>query len=911
MYESMTVGDLILSGEEVVLIRIYRQFGLSKEAMTALIRFMTHPKFNPDNLPRTLAQLLQKEDSFLSGIRIFRATMPNGAKIVFQNPCDIIQHFLLSKYAKDVGWYWEANEGNISNPLHTDGSFEISSFVSAEIARDVKLIYLNLFCDGFQLLRSKDSTTKGIYMSFAAAGMEAPKFLFCLVPEDAHIQEVIRFLIYLLMPYESPQLFMHGPQKVEETFITSLFLQIGDHMGQVELEGLVGPVGKHPCRFCYRTKKCLCLTALDDADGERTVHQLVELQERIRQLKSTTGNTAEIAELQTKTGMLEVTPAYLLLKYFPTSYYKRFTICLLHLMLLGMLKKVTNFALATMTEADRDALNAIVKTFPCEKWGITERLDAVWKTYSTSSANHPSGSKVGMINFTGGKMEVWARIAPEVLRGLTTDPVLSAVSSLCEVYLILKLPSFDRYTLSELTTKIVACADTIVKAFKDYPKLHDKLNFINFHTFAMHWVDQIIFSGTPISTSTQLFEALNKYVKALALHTNSVDVLRDVMHRHNAMAQFNPDTFRPHMPNGQYERYLEFEQHIFPTPTPRARTGAGLGTTQEALISPAERDLIHQQLDILANRRNIKTVLPISLLANGMEIYPGLTVQIGTSTVDPTHRDFFRDVTICEIKEIFVLEDVAGIKSNVIRHTPYQPRFSGRICYDKVHRDIQLNVRRGEDEYALTSSITCFRRVLQLSSNYHVAAIVNTDWMSLLRRETSTPPFYPRDHRIKTNELGQLAGNSAILTLPKIVHNMKQFATIAWRTAGAKETSVFALGIGWSQRDYPSFFSLDLCNKCARPCTEEIVCSQCNFVRYCSERCLNSRRESHSAFCDYVSDQTLPVRVTKARTQPDVYRHPIDVIPRSYAGKQKKGGRKHRRIASPAGATLPSSPSLR
>eukprot|EP01113_Clastostelium_recurvatum_P013471 TRINITY_DN1713_c0_g1_i2.p1 TRINITY_DN1713_c0_g1~~TRINITY_DN1713_c0_g1_i2.p1 ORF type:complete len:460 (+),score=90.99 TRINITY_DN1713_c0_g1_i2:277-1656(+) len=436
---------------------------------------------------------------------------------------------------------------------------------------------------------------------------------------------------------------------------------------------------------------------------------------------------------------------------------------------------------------------------------------------------HRHRPKITLQALVGTELETWTIIAPTVLQPFVSEEIITALSANMRVYHLLKASSFDRYTLGNLQKDISTASEALVRAFAYKDK---RLNFVNFHIHTTHWIEQILFTGTPISNSTQAFEALNKYCKVLSHSTNSIDILRDIMTRHNALLHLQSGTVLRGLSEEQLKRYERMAADVFPTHADKP---------EGHMVGPqATRRATANEIETLSQALNRDYIDPVTIqpynafILESSELRVGGDVQLGRSDRTPDNKAFLRDLQFVHVRDIFTVTDDIYPSINIICYSPYIPSYppSEHHSYDAKSSGVILKQLSPEHHYCEVKDVVRRRRVNMMTlpprPACYVGHVDSIDWAPMfVRVPNSTPPFLDAKASIRVNDLRQFPGHMSVWGHPAVVHRLSQItppatAIVRQLATGGIHTKLFALGQLW-QGELPSIFSLDFEARASRP----------------------------------------------------------------------------------------------
>jgi hypothetical protein len=182
--------------------------------------------------------------------------------------------------------------------------------------------------------------------------------------------------------------------------VSATYLLQGDHMGQIAIEGIIGPSGKFPSRFTTTPKKELSNLNYPLVSRDPKATYLI-LTDALSKLRIHSQKTIASETLKNNGLLPKMSPLWNL-QGFSENFFLRFALCDLHVALLGNFKKHLKYTIAKYSAKAIKGINETVKVF--SKFPTMLRLSKVFVNKQSKGTNI-------QIYMVGEEMTTWLQVA--------------------------------------------------------------------------------------------------------------------------------------------------------------------------------------------------------------------------------------------------------------------------------------------------------------------------------------------------------------------------------------------------------------------------------------------------------------------------------------------------------------------
>jgi len=192
-------------------------------------------------------------------------------------------------------WNYKDSD-NISHPFNCEAWKEVeNTLVIPEFQKDNKFLMICIFVDEYKQQRTRNTLLTGIYMTlwnFKQVNSSHGKFVVAILPPQVKINKVIEEIIVKpCLELEKGCKFNISIKKkiYTQIFFGTLYCINGDHMGQIEICGIVGPKGQSPSIYSLTKRETFNIAIEPGKDlkirsaqiHEKIITEIINMQVRI------------------------------------------------------------------------------------------------------------------------------------------------------------------------------------------------------------------------------------------------------------------------------------------------------------------------------------------------------------------------------------------------------------------------------------------------------------------------------------------------------------------------------------------------------------------------------------------------------------------------------------------------------
>eukprot|EP01113_Clastostelium_recurvatum_P049077 TRINITY_DN9038_c1_g1_i2.p1 TRINITY_DN9038_c1_g1~~TRINITY_DN9038_c1_g1_i2.p1 ORF type:complete len:1183 (-),score=257.02 TRINITY_DN9038_c1_g1_i2:115-3606(-) len=765
----------LISAETRKVCKLFRLSALSERQMQRMLRLFLSPKFNRDDCAHTIHELKKAEGLFFNpSLKRYRKKLPSGHSLVFNKPIDIIRFILHQRRDLD-NWEWdfELNNGDIAHPKNSGGVFKLLATCHIALENGAKPIWVKIFVDGFQHLRSKQKNTVGIYISFgnepsATAHKLHNRYLVALAPGCAPLNEVMTEILKHLKPIEDGITcdFRWKGQIIKQRFIGSITTILGDHMGQIALASIKGPRCVAPCRKCKRRREHMASTAPVNYSTLRNSEEQYVQQDRVRQLlqkppsAEVKRDLAAARELLDHDGLNEEVPALFdQLDLVKTRVLDLMAACFLHLRTLGLDTRYTNNMFRNLMDIDLqcasvdqplELVHTLLSKINFRRLRLT-CLSNIWR-----KVDKKKKAKYCLSVIQGGDRKVWYRISHQMIYATASLDIQQSWSNNLRSRSILSRRRVNRFHLYE---DMEAVRHNDAKMRATLGKNHN-FDVPNVCMSANHMEDDILDNSIMMDTTGEHFENYNKVTKGVTKKDNHHDLAANSTKHINLQIQYRLANKSDIHDFAHYKELCDSSDDECVTSSSDDEIEVDtddLGNTDDevqvdkTIALPSK--YVSCKLDDADLASLARSFYPILNQDDKVKIYRWVkigevkvrpildTVQVGAPQAHrrPNNPRYFEGVTLGRVVHVVSVMCVGGIRCLLIKYQQFVPLTTNAYYKPLDWTEVTLSPHFG---YVPVSMVACLREVEELVAHpgrFITSHIFNDDWHPHNPPPTKTP----------------------------------------------------------------------------------------------------------------------------------------------------------------------------
>lgn len=509
-----------------------RAIGLGQTQIQHVLDTFLNSQLDLQKCAPTYHLLEQIEKKTVPSLPTYSRTV-GGVVVHYKKPTDIATLLLSDpEVDKSFDWTWSYNSGIIQEAHHTDGWLDLIAHFWPFVAKGYRPLHYYIYRDGFNQLRHKHKDVTGIYMRFAG-DKKRRVFPLCFVPAGCKVHECMDLIEEDLVNFEQGFTCLYGPTKRMEIFYGGLFQETGDHVDAAHGAGVKGSTARRPCRYCdlllvhfhlpHAVMVAQELAVVRDAE---MFEQVVREAQALRQQGHGFQGAADT--LLKESGYLETLPSIFLLPSAKREWFRKFNICPLHALQLGIVKRFLINLGRVLGKSTIEDINAAVIATP-KIPGVPHLSNGIYRIVAGKKVEQ----KITTQPLVGDEYVAFMKISMVIFRGFNIpEPFLCAWDMLLTKHFMLSGRPFSRDALPEWFRVCIRTQEAVVEAFttcvaEDGTPMFSS-NFVNTHAVREHFVQQILWLGPPSLQSTQTWERQHQDIKEHADNASHKDLQKSV-----------------------------------------------------------------------------------------------------------------------------------------------------------------------------------------------------------------------------------------------------------------------------------------------------------------------------------------------------------------------------------------------
>lgn len=700
--------DPFLNAHSSYVISRLREIGLEKTQIQHVLDTFLNQNLDLRKCARTYHHMEQVEKEFTPQLKTYELDLSTKQKLYYKKPIDIAALLLSDPNVQnDFDFAWNYNGGCIEEAHHTDGWLDLLAHFWDFRGKGFRPLHYYLYTDGFNQLRQKRSDGVGVYFRFAG-DRKRRVFLLCVVPPGANINECLKPIAEDLAKFEKGFACMYAPTNQYEGFYGGLFQQTADHVEAASGAGVKNARARRACRYCdillalvHLTRAMLVRRKAGGPPVLRDPQHFLDTLEEVRRLRSLGhGHQKTADDLLTETGYLEELPVMFHLESAKREWFRKFNICNLHGILLGVVKRFLVNVGNVMGKAKCQEINARLRALPHVP-GVAHLKNGIFR--------FPKGKKITTQPLVGVEYEAFLQVSMVVLRGdFFPDAFMHAWVHLLKLHFMLVTRPFERAEAAKWVRVCVETLEAVLRAFASVKGLDGKLmfsvNFIYSHTLRDHYIMQVLWLGPPGLQNTQVWEKHHQVVKSYAESASKKELYQSIMNMYDHRVGWG---FVRHMPEMEtYQALHSANRKVDGGNNKYNMIGPGKERTQ---ISPTDLYYLRKLGIVMVKDVIIKVRTYRGFrISTDHAVHTGDWVRLGEPTMHPSADAYAQGIRFGIVKRAFTV--ILGQEVGDDRHVEHVLELEEW----KINRPYKDGV------HVLRRSKAVFSRTEDVSARIHV-----------------------------------------------------------------------------------------------------------------------------------------------------------------------------------------------